>query len=86
MLVLNLTNPPEVAMPNVVGLSKEEAQKEIENVKLKFEIEKEEYNKDVPEGFIISQDPTYMEKFNKVKQGSTVKVVVKEKKRLQFQK
>ena len=76
MLVLNLTNPPEVAMPNVVGLSKEEAQKEIENVKLKFEIEKEEYNKDVPEGFIISQDPTYMEKFNKVKQGSTVKVVV----------
>ena len=69
MLVLNLTNPPEVAMPNVVGLSKE-------NVKLKFEIEKEEYNKDVPEGFIISQDPTYMEKFNKVKQGSTVKVVV----------
>lgn len=76
MLVFNLTNPPEVAMPNVVGLSKEEAQKEIENVKLKFEIEKEEYNKDVPEGFIISQDPTYMEKFNKVKQGSTVKVVV----------
>ena len=76
MLVLNLTNPPEVAMPNVVGLSKEEAQKEIENVKLKFEIEKEEYNKAVPEGFIISQDPTYMEKFNKVKQGSTVKVVV----------
>ena len=76
MLVLNLTNPPEVAMPNVVGLSKEEAQKEIEKVKLKFEIEKEEYNKDVPEGFIISQDPTYMEKFNKVKQGSTVKVVV----------
>ena len=76
MLVLNLTNPPEIAMPNVVGLSKEEAQKEIENVKLKFEIEKEEYNKDVPEGFIISQDPTYMEKFNKVKQGSTVKVVV----------
>jgi serine/threonine protein kinase len=76
MLVLNLTNPPEIAMPNVVGLSKEEAQKEIENVKLKFEIEKEEYNKDVPEGFIISQDPTYMEKFNKVTQGSTVKVVV----------
>ena len=80
MLVLNLTNPPEVAMPNVVGLSKEEAQKEIENVKLKFEIEKEEYNKDVPEGFIISQDPTYMEKFNKVKQGSTVKVVVEKDK------
>ena len=70
MLVLNLTNPPEVDMPNVVGLSEEEARKEIENVKLKFEVEKEEYNKDVPEGYVISQDPTYMERF------STVKVII----------
>ena len=76
LLALNLTNPPEVEMPNVVGLSKEEAQKEIENVKLIFEINKEEYNKDVPEGYVISQDPIYMERFNKVKQGSTVKVVI----------
>lgn len=76
LAVLNATNPPEVAMPNVVGKSKEEAQKELEAVKLVFEVEKEEYNKDVQEGFIISQDPTYMEKFNKVKEGSTVKVVV----------
>ena len=76
LLALNLTNPPEVQMPNVVGLSKEEAQQEIENAKLVFEVEKEEYNKDVPEGFVISQDPIYMERFNNVKQGSTVKVVI----------
>ncbi len=76
ILALNLTNPPEVSMPNVVGLSKQEAQTEIENAKLKFEVEKEEYDKDVPEGYVISQDPTYMERFNKVKQGSTVKVVI----------
>lgn len=76
LLALNLTNPPEVQMPNVVGLSKEEAKQEIENAKLVFEIEKEEYNKDVPEGFVISQDPIYMERFNNVKQGSTVKVVI----------
>ena len=76
LLALNLTNPPEIQMPNVVGLSKEEAQQEIENAKLVFEIEKEEYNKDVPEGFVISQDPIYMERFNNVKQGSTVKVVI----------
>ena len=76
MLALNITNPPEVDLPNVVGLAKDEAQKEVEEAKLKFEIEKEEYNKDVPEGFVISQDPIYMEKYNKVKQGSTVKVVV----------
>ena len=63
-------------MPNVVGLSKEEAQREIENAKLVFEVEKEEYNKEVPEGFIISQEPTYMERFNKVKEGSTVSVII----------
>ncbi len=76
MAVLNITNPPEVELPNVVGMSKEEAQKEVEAVKLKFEIEKEEYDKEVPEGYVISQDPTYMEKYNKVKEGSTVKVII----------
>ena len=75
MLVLGITNPPEVEMPNVVGMSREEAQKEIENAKLKFEVEKEEYDAEIPEGFVISQDPKYMERFNKVKEGSTVKVV-----------
>lgn len=72
---LNLTNPPEVELPNLVGMSKEEAQKEAENLKLKFEIKEEEFNKEVPEGFIISQDPKYIEKYN-VKEGSTITVVV----------
>lgn len=76
LFVLNITNPAEVEMPNVVGMSKEEAQKEVEAAKLEFEVEKEEYNKEVPEGYVISQDPTYMERFNKVKEGSTVKVVI----------
>ena len=76
LLVLNITNPAEVPMPNVVGLSKEEAQKAIEVAKLKFEVSKEEFNKDVPEGYIVSQDPIYMEKYNQVKEGSTVSVVV----------
>ncbi len=76
LMVLNVTNPAEVEMPNVVGMSKEEAQKEIENAKLKFEVEKEEYNKEVPEGYVISQEPTYMERFNKVKEGSTVSVII----------
>ncbi len=76
MAVLNITNPPEVSMPNVVGLSREEAQKEIEEANLVFEVSSEEYNKDVPEGFVISQDPAYMENYNKVKEGSTVSVVI----------
>lgn len=72
---LNLTNPEEVELPNLVGMSKEEAQKEAENLKLKFEIKEEEFNKEVPEGYIISQDPKYIEKYN-VKEGSTITVVV----------
>lgn len=72
---LNITNPPEVELPNLVGMSKEEAQKEAENLKLKFEIKTEEFNKEVPEGFIISQDPKYIEKYN-VKEGSIITVVV----------
>ena len=74
--ILSITNPPEVNMPKVVGMSKEEAQKAIEDAKLVFEVEKEEYDKEVPEGYVISQDPAYMEKYNKVKQRSTVKVVI----------
>ncbi len=76
MIVLNITNPKEVDLPNVVGLTKEEAQKQIEDAKLKYEVDKEEYNKDVEEGHIISQDPAYFEKYHSVKQGSTVKVVI----------
>ena len=74
--VLNITNPKEVDLPNVVGKQKEEAQRMIEDAKLVYEVEREEYNKDVQEGYIISQDPTYSEKYHAVKEGSTVKVVI----------
>ena len=73
--ILNLTNPAEVQLPNLVGMSREEAQADAEEAKLKFEVSSEEYNTEVPEGFVISQDPKYIENYN-VKEGSTVKVVV----------
>ena len=72
---LNITNPAEVELPDVVGMSKEEAQKTVEDLKLVFEVSSEEYNKDVPEGYVISQDPTFIADYN-VKEGSTVKVVI----------
>ena len=74
--ILSITNPKEVDLPNVVGKQREEAQKIIEEAKLVYEVEREEYNKDVQEGYVISQDPTYSEKYHAVKQGSTVKVVI----------
>ena len=83
ILALNITNPPEVDMPNVVGLSREEAQQDVEDAKLVFEVAKEEYNKDVPEGYVISQkaeddlgDFTTTPGDRKVKQGSTIQVII----------
>ena len=55
MLILKVTNPPEVKVPNIIGLTKEEAQRELEAAKLKLDENiKEEYDKDVAEGRIIS--------------------------------
>ena len=77
MLILHFTNPKEVDVPTVVGLTKEEAKSKIEDAKLKFEIESEEYNTDVEAGKVISQDPQGTEtSLIKVKEGETVKVKV----------
>ena len=83
ILALNITNPPEVEIPNVVGLSKEEAQQEVENAKLVFEVSSEEYSPDVPEGYVISQkaesdlgDFTTTPGNRKVKQGSKIQVII----------
>ena len=73
--ILSATKPKEVEIPKVVGLLKEQAKEKVENAKLVFEYE-EEYNKDVEAGYVISQDPVYREIYNKVKEGTTVKVKV----------
>ena len=73
--ILGATKPKEVEIPKVVGLLKEQAKEKVESAKLVFEYE-EEYNKDVEAGYVISQDPVYREIYNKVKEGSTVKVKV----------
>ncbi len=74
-LVIKLVTKADVQIPNVVGMEQTEAQKTIEDAKLKYEKKSEEYNKDVPAGYIISQDPGYMPNYN-VKEGSTISVVV----------
>ena len=72
MMILKITNPKEVELPDVVGLTKEEAQEKIEGAKLKFEVESEEYSTEVEENHIISQKPNNI----KVKEGTIVQVVV----------
>ena len=74
-LVLNLTTVKEVAIPNWVGVSKEEAEQQAKDMKLKLEVKGEEFSNDVPAGYIISQDPTYIENF-KIKEKSTISVII----------
>lgn len=75
MLILGATNPKEVELPSVIGMTAEEAENTLKKSNLKYELEKEEYNKDIEAGKIISQEPPYQANF-KVKEGSTVKVII----------
>ena len=71
----NIAVPKETEIPNLVGASKEEAKRQLEDKKLILEVEKEEYNSEYAEGYVISQNPNYRDNFN-VKEGTTVKVTV----------
>ena len=75
LFYLDYTNPKEVKIPDLVGISKEEAKKIADDNKLILNIEKEEHSGEVAEGYIISQDPEYVEDYS-IKQGTTINVVV----------
>ena len=74
-LFLKLTKPKETSIPNIIGLSKEEAEKTIIDSKLISGEVKEEYNSDVEKGLVISQDPAYRENYN-IKEGTKINYVV----------
>ena len=70
-----ITNPKEVLLPNLVGISEDDAKQQLEDLGLKLEVSSEEFNSDYAEGYIISQDPLYSDNYN-IKKGTTIKVVV----------
>ena len=72
---LKATSPKEVAIPNVVGKTREEAEKIIADSKLILGEVKEEYNTEIETGKIISQDPVYRENYN-IKEGTTISFVI----------
>lgn len=74
--VLNANKSEDVDIINIVNMDKDEAKSLIEELGLIFEIESEEYDVEIEEGYIISQDPEYSENYGAVKVGSTVSVVV----------
>ena len=74
-LVMRLTSPKEVDIPNLVGITREEAEKAISDRKLQLGEVKEEFNSEYEKGKVISQDPPYRENYN-IKEGTTIKFVV----------
>ena len=75
VLISRLTNPKEVLMPNVVGINKDEAERTLKESGLILEVTAEEYSGEYAQGYIISQDPQFIENYN-IKAGETIKVVV----------
>ena len=73
--IANSSTPDDVQIPNVVGKTLEEAKLTVENAKLKFNVSKEIYSADYPEGSIVSQDPEYKNNYS-IKEGNTINVVV----------
>ena len=74
-LILNITAKKDVQIPDLVGKEQSQAQSEVEALNLEFVVGGENYNKDVPAGCIISQDPIYMENYL-IKEGTTITVIV----------
>ena len=72
--LLNAGTTKDVKLPNFVNMTEDEAKTTAQNAKVQLEIS-EEFNSDVEEGKIISQDPPYMENYT-VKENSVVKVVL----------
>ena len=75
MLYFKLTKLEDVAIPNLVGISREEAEKMITDSKLKLGNVTEEYNSEYAAGYVISQDPEYRENY-KIKENSNINLVV----------
>ncbi len=73
--IMNASRPKEVQIPNLVGLTVEEAQETLKGLNIVYKLKTEEYNKDVEAGKIISQNPPYKEKYP-VLEKSTIEVVV----------
>ena len=74
-LLISKLSKSDVQVPDLVGMEQSQAQKTVQDLKLKYVKKSEEYNKDIQAGCIISQDPTYMANY-KVKEGTTIAVVV----------
>ncbi len=74
-LVLNAGKLKDVQIPNLVGLTEEEAIAKLEEANLVYEKESEDYNTEQEEGKIYEQSPAYSANY-KIKEKTTITVKV----------
>lgn len=72
---LKLTSVKDVQIPELVGLSQEEAKKKVQDAKLKYVELEPQFSPEVPEGHVVSQTPSYMNNY-KIKEKTEIKVVI----------
>lgn len=75
MGIVELVNPNDVQIPDLVNKTQDEAEQIVKDLKLKLVVKSEEYNENVEEGKIISQDPAYQENYT-IKEHSEISVVI----------
>ena len=73
--IVELANPNEVKLPNLVNKTEEEAEQILKELKLKLVVKSEEYDENIEKGKIISQDPTYQENYT-IKEHSEISVII----------
>ena len=73
--VMNVARLKDVQIPNIVGITWEEAKSKITAANLNYQLQEEQYSKDVPLGYVISQEPAYVENY-KIKEKNVIKVVL----------
>ena len=74
LFALNASKVKDTVLPNFAEMTLEEAEAKAKEAKLKLEIE-EDFHIEIEAGKVISQEPPYQENY-KVKEGSTVKLVI----------
>ena len=75
MGIVELANPNEVQIPDLVNKTEDEAEQILKDLKLKLVVKSEEYNENIEKGKIISQDPPYQENYT-IKEHSEISIVI----------
>lgn len=72
--VVNKNRPNQVQIPNLVGITLEEAKQQLDELKIQYEIT-EEFNTEKEAGIILSQDPKYQDNY-RINDSEIMKIVV----------